>query len=103
MDSLVKEVGRMKQLWEDCRRLLDENRLEEAMERVEEVLLLEEGNRKSLALKADILERQGNPGEAGKIREIVEQIKQEEWKKKVEAEARGQHEIMGEAIRHEKP
>ena len=102
MDAPVKEVERMRELWEDSQKLLDENRLDEALAQVEKVLTLEEMNPKSLSIKADILERQGHNEKAGELRTIVKQIKREAWKKKVEAEARGQHEILGEAIRHEK-
>ena len=47
------------------------------------------------ALKADILEKQGDSNTAETLRARVALIKKEAWQKKVEAEARGQHEVIG--------
>lgn len=95
MESHGKVIAQMKALREESSQFLAEGKVDEALEKVEEALALEENNQKSLTLKADILEKKGDPKEAKTLREQVKLIKKEAWQKKVEAEARGQHEVIG--------
>ena len=103
MDAPVKELEQMQALREESRQLLEAEALEEALSKVNQALAIEEMNQRSLSLKADILEKQGNSTEAENLRALVKQIKKEAWQKQVEAEARGQHEVLGGAVRREKP
>ena len=102
MESHGKVIEQMKALREESGRLLESGQLDDALSKVDEALVLEERNQKSLTLKADILEKKGNSKEAETLRAQVKLIKNEAWKKKVEAEARGQHEVMGQGVRNEK-
>lgn len=102
MDAPVKELERMKALWEEGRRLLEHGQLDEALAIANEALAIEEINEHTLTLKAKILEKLGKAKQAEQLRLLVKQIQKEAWQKKVEAEARGQHELMGESVRHEK-
>lgn len=95
MESHGKVIEQMKALREESNQLLDAGQVDDALTKVDQALALEENNQKSLTLKADILEKKGESKEAETLRAQVKLIKNEAWKKKVEAEARGQHEVMG--------
>ena len=95
MESHGKVIEQMKVLREESNQLLDAGQVDDALVKVDQALALEENNQKSLTLKADILEKKGESKEAETLRAQVKLIKNEAWKKKVEAEARGQHEVMG--------
>lgn len=95
MESHGKVIEEMKALREESGQLLEAGKVEEALSKVEEALALEENNQKSLTLKAAILEKQGDSNAAETLRARVALIKKEAWQKKVEAEARGQHEVVG--------
>ena len=95
MESHGKVIEQMKVLREESNQLLDAGQVDDALIKVDQALALEENNQKSLTLKADILEKKGESKEAETLRAQVKLIKNEAWKKKVEAEARGQHEVMG--------
>ena len=95
MESHGKVIEQMQALREESNKLLDAGEVDDALIKVDEALALEEFNQKSLTLKADILEKKGESKEAETLRAQVKLIKNEAWKKKVEAEARGQHEVMG--------
>lgn len=102
MDAPISELKQIKELQEQARNGLTSGSLQEALTAVDEALAVEAQNTRSLDLKADILEKMGQDGEAESLRQRVKQLKREAWQRKVEAEARGKHEVMGEAIRHEK-
>jgi hypothetical protein len=69
---------------------------------VEEAIAVEEMDLKSLTLKAEILEGKGEAELARQVRLLVKMRKREIWQGQVEAEIRGQHEMLGGVIRHEK-
>jgi Tfp pilus assembly protein PilF len=102
MDAPVKELERLQALQKQAHERLEAGQLDEALASVEEALAIEAKNLRSLALKADVLERKGQAEEAGRLRLIAKQLKREAWERQVEAELRGKHDLMGEAIRHEK-
>jgi Flp pilus assembly protein TadD len=102
MDAPVKELERIERLQREGREHLAAARLDEALAAAEQALALEAKNLRSLSLKADVLERLQRAEEAGRLRTLVRQLKHEAWERQVEAELRGRHDLMGEAIRHEK-
>ncbi len=102
MDAPISELKRIKELQEQARNELTSGSFKEALAAVDEALAVEAQNTRSLDLKADILEKLGQDGEADALRQRVKQLKREAWQRKVEAEARGGHEVMGGATRHEK-
>ncbi len=101
MDSPVKELQRMRERQEQAAALLGEGRHPEALAAVDEALTIEEQNTRSLSLKADILGAMGRGEEAERLRALVRQLRKEAWRRQVEAEIRGHHDLWGEAIRHE--
>lgn len=102
MSNIQADLERIAQLQHAAHGHLDAGRPSEALDAVEQALALEPQNVRSLALKADVLERMGQAEEATQLRALVKQLKREAWQREVEAEARGHHDLMGEAIRHEK-
>jgi tetratricopeptide (TPR) repeat protein len=101
MDAPIKDLERMEALQRQGRELLDAGRLDEALAATEAALELEVQNLRSLALKADVLERLGKAKEVLQLRAVIKHLKREAWQREVEAEIRGHHDLMGEAIRHE--
>jgi Flp pilus assembly protein TadD len=101
MDAPIEELRKIQQLQEAARALLEAGKLDEALQRVEEALALEAQNLKTLTLKAEIHEGRGELELAGRLRQQVKMRKREIWQGQVEAEIRGQHEMLGGPIKHE--
>lgn len=101
MKAPVKELQQMQQLQQQARQHLEAGHAAEALGAVQAALALEETNLRSLTLKVEALEALGRTDEAGKLRTLVRQLRREAWQRDVEAEIRGHHDLMGEAIRHE--
>lgn len=102
MDAPVKELERLRALQAATRERQEAGDLDDALAAVEEALALEPSNTTSLTLKAGLLEEMGETEAADTLRRQVKQLKRELWQRQVEAEARGQHEIMGKATRPDK-
>lgn len=102
MDAPVKELQQMTQLQTQARKMLDAGRAAEALTAADAALALEPKNLRSLTLKAEALERLGETAPAEQLRLLIKQLKREAWQREVEAEIRGHHDLMGEAIRHER-
>ena len=54
-------------------------------------------------LMAVLCEKRDQPGDAAQWRARAKSVQTETWERQVEAEARGRHEVLGEAVRHEIP
>jgi Flp pilus assembly protein TadD len=102
MDAPLKELERMQTLQEQARTLLEQGQPQAALAAAEDALALEPQNVRSLTLKAEALEGLGQAEPAEQLRALVKQLKRDAWQRQVEAEVRGRHDLMGEAIRHEK-
>lgn len=102
MDAPTKELQRLLALQRESRAELEAGRPAAALALAEDALALEADNVRSLALKADALEALGRSEEALQLRAVVKQRKRESWQREVEAEIRGHHDLLGEAIRHER-
>ena len=102
MDAPLKEIKRIEEILDQGPKLVDTGKGEAALELVEEGLGMDPKNLKLLALKASALEKLGRAEDAGQIRETIKALKKEAWKRQVEAEIRGSHDLMGEASRNEK-
>lgn len=100
MDTPIKELQQMQTLQLQARELLEAGRPAEALAAAEAALAIEETNLRSLGLKADALEQLGQDEPAVQLRALIRQLKREAWQREVEAEIRGHHDLMGEAIRH---
>lgn len=103
MDAPVNELQRLEELVNRGRSALEEGRIQDALAAADEALEIEPTYLRILALKADALEKQGDTETAEHLRTQVREIRREAWKRQVEAEVRGQHDLMGSAIRHELP
>ena len=99
----LEDLENIRKLQEETKRLLDASHVEEALETINEALTVESNNVGTLSLKADVLERLERVEEAEALLFRIKELKREAWQRQVEAEARGQHEIFGTAIRHENP
>jgi Flp pilus assembly protein TadD len=102
MDAPLKELERMEALQAQARTLLEQGQPQAALAAAEDALALEPRNVRSLLLKAEALEGVGQAEPAEQLRALVKQLKHDAWQRQVEAEVRGRHDLMGEAIRHEK-
>ncbi len=80
---------------------LEAGQVQAALASGEEALALESQKARALRLKAEILDRRWQAEQAMQLRAQVKQMRKTAWPGQVEAEIRGQHEMMGEAIRHE--
>jgi len=58
---------------------------------------------KPFDLLADVLARMGQDADAEASRARAKRLRDEQWKRQVEAEVRGQHELIGGPARHEIP
>lgn len=101
MDAPVRELHRMDELHRQGRELLATGRPQEAAAAAEEALALESDNVRSLTLQADAWEALGQREDAEALRLRIRLLRREAWQREVEAEIRGHHDLLGEAIRHE--
>ena len=103
MSDLVKDMEAISDLIEESRSLIDNENWEAAAAILEKVVELDPNQPKSYDLLADTWEKLGQAQKAQSSRSHAKAIREERWKREVEAEARGQHEMMGKASRHEIP
>ena len=101
MDAPVRELQRMDDLHRQGRERLAAGRPQDAIAAAEEALTLEPDNVRSLTLKADALEALGRDADLEALRQRIRLLRREAWQRAVEAELRGHHDLLGEAIRHE--
>lgn len=78
-------------LWADARRAL------------EQAIALDPLQPKPLEALADVMRNLHDPDRAEELRQRAKTLRQEQWQRQVEAEIRGQHELIGSAARHEIP
>ncbi len=102
MDAPVKELARINALLEQARTALEDGRADATLDDARHVLALDPKNIKAYRLMGDAYEALGKPQDAERMRAQEKVIKRDAWQRQVEAEVREQHEMMGEAIRHER-
>ncbi len=103
MKSPRKDLERIKTLHELARVAIAEKRFQAAEEALNEALTLDENHAPSYELMGELLEAQEKPQQAETWRERGRETRKQAWQRQVEAEARGQHEMLGEPGRHEIP
>lgn len=103
MDAPVQEIKHRIELLDTARQLLEEKKFEEAKATALEAVRLDEFYAQSFTLLAEICENEGNAKEAEGWRACAKSARYEIWKREVEAEARGHHEVFGTPVRHEIP
>ena len=103
MKSLVTDMEAIRALIGKSRALIDDENWEAAAAVLEKAVRLDPNRPKSHELLADAWEKLGKLQKAQSSRSRAKMIRDEQWKSEVEAQARGQHEMLGKASRHEIP
>ncbi len=102
MDAPISELKQLEAHKEQARTLMGQGRHADALAAVEQALAIEAKHLAALKLKAEILAQMGATAEAEQALALYKACKHEAWEREVEAEIRGHHDVLGEAIRHEK-
>ena len=103
MENPTKIVERISHLLAHAREALGAGQLELAEAATREAATLDPRDARIEDLLAEILRASGDEGAAGIHEDAAKRLRQEAWQREVEAEARGHHEWMGTAVRHEVP
>ncbi|MDH5753143.1 MAG: hypothetical protein OEZ59_12100 [Deltaproteobacteria bacterium] len=101
MDAPVKELELLRKLVKEARELLEAGQHADAETRILEAIELEPKAARPMEILADIDEAMGRAELAEQHRLQAKMLRKEAWQKQVEAEIRGKHEMLGEAVRHE--
>ncbi len=87
----------------ESKALTDSGNWEAAAAVLEKAVQVDPNHPRSHDLLADAWEKMGEAQKAQSSRSRAKAIRDERWKKEVEAQARGQHDMLGKAARHEIP
>jgi len=101
MDAPVKELEQLEALHKKARDFIEKKAFEEADLLLKEALQIEANNPRTLDLMAKSALGKGDEDKAGQLKAQADMLRKEAWQKQVEAEIRGHHEVMGEAVRKE--
>ena len=97
------EFHHLEDLLHDAHAHLDAQRWEAAATLLREAIALDPLAAKPLELMAQAQEGLGLAVEAEKSRKLARATREEQWKRSVEAELRGRHELVGSVVKHELP
>ena len=103
MPAPSKDVERIQALLQAARDHLHERRFPHAEAAAQEALALDPHSPKPAELLAEIARAAGQPEQAERHAALAKHLRDEAWKRAVEAEARGHHDLLGEASRNELP
>ena len=103
MKAPIKELEILKKLSEEARIHISSSRHHEAEDCLRQALAIDDRFIPALELMAALYESRGDEAKGETWRKRVKAVRLEQWERQVEAEARGRHEMMGEAVRHEIP
>ncbi len=103
MTTPKQDLENIAALLEKGRESMANKQWQDAERAVNQAIGLDNMNPGACDLMADIQDAQGNAPKAEEWREKARGIRKEAWKRQVEAEARGRHEILGEPARREIP
>jgi Tfp pilus assembly protein PilF len=103
MDAPVKDLERIRVLLQGARERLEAGVYAEAEHQAREALQLDPYSPRPADLLAEIARAAGHPEMAQRHAALAKHLREEAWKRDVEAEARGHHDLMGEPTRHELP
>jgi two-component SAPR family response regulator len=103
MDAPLKDLDRIKALLQAAREALQAGRHAEAVQCAREALGLDALNPRPAELLAEIHRAAGQPELAARDAALAKYLREQAWQRQVEAEARGHHDLIGEASRHELP
>ena len=97
------QLAHVETLIHETRLQLDAGHWEEAAGLSAQAVELDPENALPYQLLAESHERMGHEAEAAKYRDVAKAKREAQWKRNVEAEIRGRHELMGGVVRHEIP
>lgn len=103
MESPVKDLERVQALLAQAREHLQAGRLDEAERAALEAQELDPNNPKVPELRAAVSRALGHAELAARHEAQAKHLRDLAWKRAVEAEARGHHDLLGQAARHELP
>jgi Tfp pilus assembly protein PilF len=103
MDAPTKDLERVQALLSAAREHLLAGRLPQAEEAAQAAQAVDPNNPKAPELRAEISRALGHPELAEQHASLAKHLREQAWKRSVEAEARGHHDMLGQASRHELP
>ncbi|HEX7927022.1 MAG TPA: hypothetical protein VF678_05475 [bacterium] len=102
-DAPAQDLERVRALLNAAREHAQAQRWPQAEQAALEAQTLDPNNPKAPELLAEAARAQGRAGDAERHTAQAKHLRDLAWKRAVEAEARGQHEVIGEATRRELP
>lgn len=103
MTTPSEEVRTFTGLMQAARDFIDQKRWNDALDVLKKATELDRLHPGPYEHLGTVYEALGQPEEARFYRSRAKAIREEIWKREVEAEIRGHHEMIGEASRHEIP
>ena len=103
MDGLGKDLEAFRQRVQEARAAIEAKRWSEAKHALEAALSIDPLEPRPYDLLASVMEGLHDPDQAEALRRRAKTLRQERWQREVEAEVRGQHELIGGPARHEIP
>jgi len=103
MDAPLKDLERIRALLQSAVAALQAGRHAEAMLSAREAQELDPLNPRPPELLAEIHRAAGKPELAAREADLAKYLRKQAWEREVEAEARGHHDLIGGASRHELP
>lgn len=103
METSAQDLASYLALIESARQAESESRWEAAKLALEQAIAIDPLQTKAIDLLARVMSALHDPDEAESLRRRAKLLREEKWKRDVEAEIRGRHELTGAATRHEIP
>ena len=103
MDSTAKELREFRDMLGSAQTCLERQDWEGARRALDSAIDIDPLQPKPFDLMADVLSHLNRGEESQAFRTRAKLLRQEQWKRQVEAEVRGQHELIGGPARHEIP
>ena len=103
MAAPSKDVERIQALLQAARDHLHERRFSHAEAAAQEAHTLDPNSAKPVELLAEVARAAGQTEQAERHAALAKHLRDEAWKRDVEAEARGHHDLLGKASRNELP
>ena len=97
MESPAKDIEAYNQWLREAQTCLDGKRWEEAKSKLERAAEIDPLQAKPLAMLAEVYDGLEDGKQADTLRARAKAIREEKWKREVEAEVRGRHDVLGEA------
>ena len=103
MDSPGKDVEQFDRLMAEAAAAMEGQNWTEAQAALDQAVAIDPLQPKSYELLAEVCVGLHDSDQAERYRTRAKAIRQEQWQRQVEAEVRGQHEVLGKPSRHEIP